>query len=362
MLVAETARPARLPLRVRVGRGARLARARRRRGAARPSDASCRRPPRSPRSARSRRSPRAAATCRSFARRLAELRETANPEGIEEAEAAAAALAETFQPEPRLASGDYLDAIGVGVAPARAGARRDRRLSLRRGDAGGARRRRGAQRRGRAELQAAARLTRRHSLPLRMEGGGFGFPFGGDPEDIMRGLREFAEQQAESVQEAQREQFATLTLNTAVELTSAALRRSSRRAASTSRRSRSATRCASSSPRRWRSSAPRARGSCARSPRQRHLQRGSAQGRRGTCSRSARARTSRGRPWPRPVRCATSNSCFSWVRLKSVVPTSSASTASVRTRVECETKRSSQADSAVWKMSNPKRRCQGGAW
>ena len=39
----------------------------------------------------------------------------------------------------------------------------------------------------------------------------------------MRGLREFAEQQAESVQEAQREQFATLTLNTTVELTSAAL-------------------------------------------------------------------------------------------------------------------------------------------
>ena len=39
----------------------------------------------------------------------------------------------------------------------------------------------------------------------------------------MRGLREFAEQQAEAVQEAQREQFATLTLNTAVELTAAAL-------------------------------------------------------------------------------------------------------------------------------------------
>jgi hypothetical protein len=58
-----------------------------------------------------------------------------------------------------------------------------------------------------------------------MEGGGgsFGFPFGGAPEDMMRGLREFAEQQAETVQEAQREQFATLTLNTAVELTSAAL-------------------------------------------------------------------------------------------------------------------------------------------
>ncbi len=56
-------------------------------------------------------------------------------------------------------------------------------------------------------------------------GGGFGFPFGGDPEELMRGLREFAEQQAETVQEAQREQFATLTLNTAVELTGAALRR-----------------------------------------------------------------------------------------------------------------------------------------
>jgi hypothetical protein len=53
--------------------------------------------------------------------------------------------------------------------------------------------------------------------------GGFGFPFGGDPDDLMKGLREFAEKQAESVQEAQREQFATLTLNTAVELTSAAL-------------------------------------------------------------------------------------------------------------------------------------------
>ena len=50
-----------------------------------------------------------------------------------------------------------------------------------------------------------------------------GFPLGGDPEDLMRSLREFAEQQAETVQEAQREQFATLTLNTAVDLTSAAL-------------------------------------------------------------------------------------------------------------------------------------------
>ncbi len=55
--------------------------------------------------------------------------------------------------------------------------------------------------------------------------GGFGFPLGGDPEDLMKSLQEFAARQAESVQEAQREQFATLTLNTAVELAGAALGR-----------------------------------------------------------------------------------------------------------------------------------------
>jgi len=44
--------------------------------------------------------------------RLAELRETDNPEGIEEAEAAAEALAEALQQEPRVASGAYLDALG----------------------------------------------------------------------------------------------------------------------------------------------------------------------------------------------------------------------------------------------------------
>jgi hypothetical protein len=44
--------------------------------------------------------------------RLVELRETDNPEGIEEAESAAASLADTLQPEPRLASAAYLDAIG----------------------------------------------------------------------------------------------------------------------------------------------------------------------------------------------------------------------------------------------------------
>ncbi len=44
--------------------------------------------------------------------RLAELRETDHPEGIEEAEAAAEALAETLRQEPRVASGAYLDALG----------------------------------------------------------------------------------------------------------------------------------------------------------------------------------------------------------------------------------------------------------
>lgn len=56
-----------------------------------------------------------------------------------------------------------------------------------------------------------------------MEGGEF-FPFGGDPEEILKGLREFAEAQSENVKDAQREQFATLTLSTAVELTAAAMK------------------------------------------------------------------------------------------------------------------------------------------
>jgi hypothetical protein len=44
--------------------------------------------------------------------RLRELRETEAPDGIEEAEDAARALAETLRPEPRLASTDYLDRLG----------------------------------------------------------------------------------------------------------------------------------------------------------------------------------------------------------------------------------------------------------
>jgi hypothetical protein len=44
--------------------------------------------------------------------RLVEIREMDHPIGIEEAEAAAASLAEMLQQEPRIASSAYLDAIG----------------------------------------------------------------------------------------------------------------------------------------------------------------------------------------------------------------------------------------------------------
>ncbi len=59
--------------------------------------------------------------------RLAEIRETEAPEGIEEAEAAATALAALIQPEPRIASGAYLDALGNAA----------RRLEAALGDSGG---------------------------------------------------------------------------------------------------------------------------------------------------------------------------------------------------------------------------------
>ena len=59
--------------------------------------------------------------------RLAEIRETEAPAGIEEAEAATAALAAVIEPEPRVASGAYLDAIGNAA----------RRLEEALGDSGG---------------------------------------------------------------------------------------------------------------------------------------------------------------------------------------------------------------------------------
>jgi hypothetical protein len=47
--------------------------------------------------------------------RLVELRLTEDPEGIEDAEAAAAELQETLRPAPRVASAAYLDAIGLAA-------------------------------------------------------------------------------------------------------------------------------------------------------------------------------------------------------------------------------------------------------
>jgi hypothetical protein len=48
--------------------------------------------------------------------RLVELRLTEAPDGIEEAELAAAELQETIVPAPRVASVGYLDAIGLAAA------------------------------------------------------------------------------------------------------------------------------------------------------------------------------------------------------------------------------------------------------
>ncbi|MDX6486112.1 MAG: hypothetical protein QOF43_1265 [Gaiellaceae bacterium] len=58
-----------------------------------------------------------------------------------------------------------------------------------------------------------------------MEGsGGFGFPFGGgDPEELMRAFQEMMQQQGEQAHEVQTKHFAQETLDTAVELTSAAI-------------------------------------------------------------------------------------------------------------------------------------------
>jgi hypothetical protein len=60
-------------------------------------------------------------------RRLRELRLTEAPEGIEEAELAAVALEEAIAPAPRVASADYLDAVGAAA----------RRLELALGETGG---------------------------------------------------------------------------------------------------------------------------------------------------------------------------------------------------------------------------------
>ena len=154
--------------------------------------------------------------------RLEELRRTEAPEGIEDAEEAARAL--------RAVLGDAAAGRDAGAArrdrrgdpAARARARSDRRVAVHGRDEVVA---------GRGLRSSSARSRpgtgcRSPNLAGMESGGGGFFPFGGgDPEDLLGALREFAEKQAETVQDAQREQYATLTLNTAVELTAAALGR-----------------------------------------------------------------------------------------------------------------------------------------
>ena len=162
---------------------------------------------------------------------LVALRLTESPEGIDEAEDAVRALQRTIGTPPQLASPARLDEIGAATrrlehaldpaapSPFTAALKscpgHDRRAPT--GDRAAPIAYRFP--RDRVSQRVAVRLR----YPGGMEGGGF-FPFGGDPEEILRGLREFAETQSESVKDAQREQFATLTLSTAVELTAAALK------------------------------------------------------------------------------------------------------------------------------------------
>jgi len=88
--------------------------------------------------------------------RLAEIRETEAPQGIEEAEAAAAALAAVIEPEPRLASGAYLDAIGNAA----------RRLEEALGDSGGSPFAASMQAAVGAVEELTADIERNYKLPL----------------------------------------------------------------------------------------------------------------------------------------------------------------------------------------------------
>jgi len=88
--------------------------------------------------------------------RLAEIREADNPAGIEEAEAAAAALAETLLGEPRVASGAYLDAIGSA----------SRRLEQALGESGVSPFASAMQAAAGSVEELAADIERSHKLPL----------------------------------------------------------------------------------------------------------------------------------------------------------------------------------------------------
>jgi hypothetical protein len=88
--------------------------------------------------------------------RLAELREREAPEGIDEAEQAAAALAETLEDEPRLATTDYLDRLGAA----------SRRLEQALGDATGSPFASALQQAVSAVEELAADVERRYKGPL----------------------------------------------------------------------------------------------------------------------------------------------------------------------------------------------------
>jgi hypothetical protein len=88
--------------------------------------------------------------------RLAEIRAIEAPAGIDEAEVAAAALADTLQREPRLATTDYLDRLGAAA----------RRLELALGDGGGSPFAAAMQQALPAVEELAAEVLRRYKGPL----------------------------------------------------------------------------------------------------------------------------------------------------------------------------------------------------
>jgi len=88
--------------------------------------------------------------------KLAELRVTEAPEGIEEAEHAAAALQEALQTEPRLATSGYLDALGAA----------SRRLERALGEEGGSPFALAMQQALPAVEELADEVERRYKLPL----------------------------------------------------------------------------------------------------------------------------------------------------------------------------------------------------
>jgi hypothetical protein len=89
--------------------------------------------------------------------RLAELRETERPAGIEEAEEAAAALEETIETAPRLATHAYLDLLGAAA----------RRLERSLGEDGGSPFAVAMQQAMTAVEQLASEVEQRYKGPLR---------------------------------------------------------------------------------------------------------------------------------------------------------------------------------------------------